>query len=56
MNTWPAAQMSPGPLGRSLNRLRLQKGQCRAMMKMWKLSNNDVCGCGERQTMSYDMW
>ena len=55
MNTWPAAQMSPGPLGGSLNRLRLEKGRCRAIMKMWKLSHTDVCDCGERQTMSHLM-
>ena len=39
----------------SLNRLRVQKGRCRAMMKMWKLSHADVCDCGERQTMSHLM-
>ena len=38
---------------KSLNRLRVQKGPCRAMMKMWNLSHTDVCGCGERQTMSH---
>ena len=48
---------SLGPLSiwRSLNRLRVQKGRCRAMMKMWKLSHTDVCDCGERQTMSHLM-
>ena len=55
MNTWPAAQMSPGPLGGSLNRLRVQKGRCRAIIKTWKLSHTDVCDCGERQTMSHLM-
>ena len=49
MNTWPAAQM------RSLNRLRVQKGRCWAMMKTWKLSYTDVCDCVERQTMSHLM-
>ena len=31
-----------------LNRLRVQKGRCRAMMKMWKISHTDVgpCDCG----------
>ena len=49
MNIWPAAQTSPVPLG------GVQKGLCRAMMKMWKLSHTDVCDCGERQTMSHLM-
>ena len=42
---------------RSLNRLRVQKqkGRCRTMMKMWRLSHTDVCDCGERQTMSHLM-
>ena len=40
---------------RSLNRLRVQKGRYRAMMKMWKLSHTDVCDCGERQTMFHLM-
>ena len=40
---------------RSLNRLRVQKGRCRAMMKIWKLSHTDICDCGERQTMSHLM-
>ena len=55
MNSWPAAQMGPGPGWRSLNRLRVQKGRCRAMIKMWKLSNTNECDCGERQTMSHLM-
>ena len=45
----------PWSTWRSLNRLRVQKGRCRAMMKMWKLSHTDVCDCGERQTMSHLM-
>ena len=45
----------PWSTWRSLNRLRVQKGRCRATMKMWKLSHTDVCGCGERQTMSHLM-
>ena len=40
---------------RSLNRLRVQKGRCRAMMKTRKLSHTDVCDCGERQTVSHLM-
>ena len=45
----------PWSTWRSLNRLRVQKGRCRAIMKMWKLSHTDVCDCGERQTMSHLM-
>ena len=45
----------PWSTWRSLNWLRVQKGRCRAMMKMWKLSHTDVCDCGERQTMSHLM-
>ena len=45
----------PWSTWRSLNQLRMQKGRCRSMMKMWKLSHTDVCDCGERQTMSHLM-
>ena len=45
----------PWSTWRSLNRLRVQKGRCRAMMKIWKLSHTDVCDRGERQTMSHLM-
>ena len=45
----------PWSTWRSLNRLRVQKGRCRAMMKMRKLSHTDVCDCGERETMSHLM-
>ena len=38
-----------------LNRLRVLKGHCRAMTKMWKLSHTDICDCGESQTMSHIM-
>ena len=50
------ASGTDGGVWRSLNRLRVQKGRCRAMMKMWKLSHTDVCDCGgERETMSHLM-
>ena len=57
MNTWPAAQMSPGPLKdlEVLESAGVQKGRCRVMIKMWKLSQTDVCKCGDRQTMSHIM-
>ena len=45
----------PWSTWRSLNWLRMQKGRCWAMMKMWQLSHTDVCDCGERQTMSHLM-
>ncbi len=51
MNTWPGGTDEPWSTWRSWNRLRVQKGRRRAMMKMWKLSHTDVCDCGERQTM-----
>ena len=35
---------------RSLNWLRVQKGRCRVMMKILKLSHTDVCDCTERHT------
>ena len=47
--------LGPWSTWMSLNRLRVQKGRCRAVMKMWKLSQTDVCDCGERQTMSHLM-
>ena len=53
MNIWPPAQMHEPCWSTwwSLNRLRVQKGRCRAMVNIWKLSHTDVCDCGERQTM-----
>ena len=36
----------PWSTWRSLNRLRVLKGRCRGMMKMWKLSHTNVCDCG----------
>ena len=49
-NTWPAAQNSPWFTWTlsSLNWLRVQKGRCRAMKKMWKLSQTDVTVGGDR--------
>ena len=46
----------PWSTWRSLNRLRVQKGHCRAMMKMWKLSHTDVCDYGERHTICLILW
>ena len=40
---------------RSLYRRTVQKGRCRSMMKMWKLSHTDACDCGEGQTMYHLM-
>ena len=39
----------PWSTWRSLNRLRVQKGRCRAMVKMWKLSQTDVTVGRDRQ-------
>ena len=36
----------PWSTWRSLNRLRVQKGRCRAMMKMWKLSHKNYVTVG----------
>ena len=47
----------PWSTWRSLNRLRVQKGRCRAIMKMWKLSHTDVCDWGVTDYVSsYDTW
>ena len=35
--------------------MRVQKGRCRAMMQMWKLSHTYVCDGGQRQTMYHLM-
>ena len=35
--------------------MRVQKGRCRAKLKVWKLSHTYVCVCVERQTMSHLM-
>ena len=46
----------PWSTWRSLNRLRVQKGRYRAMMKMWKLSHTNVRDLGETGYVSaYDM-
>ena len=45
----------PWSTWRSLNRLRVQKGRCRAMMKMWKLSQTDVTVGETDNVSSYDM-
>ena len=45
----------PWPTWRSLNRLRVEKGRCWAIMKTWHLSHTDVCDCGERHTMYHLM-
>ena len=45
----------PWSTWRMLSRLRVQKGRCRAIIKMWKLSHTYLCDCGERKTMNHPM-
>jgi len=36
-----------------LNRLRTGQGHCGACRKTWRLTNTDLCSCGETQMMSH---
>ena len=36
-----------------LNRFRTERGHCGACRRKWRLTDTDLCPCGETQTMSY---
>jgi len=36
-----------------LNRFRMEQGHCGACRRKWRLSDTDLCPCGETQTMSH---
>ena len=36
-----------------LNRFRTGQGHCEACRKTWRLTDTDLCSCGETQTMSH---
>ena len=36
-----------------LNRFRMQQGHCGACRMKWRLTDTDLCPCGETQTMSH---
>ena len=36
-----------------LNRFRTEQGHCGACRRKWQLTDNDLCPCGETQTMSH---
>ena len=36
-----------------LNRFRTKQGQCSACRRKWRLTDTDLCPCGETQTMSH---
>jgi len=36
-----------------LNRFRAEQGHCGAYKRKWRLTNTDLCPCGETQTMSH---
>jgi len=36
-----------------LNRFRTSQGHCGACRKIWRLTDTDLCSCGETQTMSH---
>jgi len=36
-----------------LNRFRTEQGHCGACRRKWRLTDPDLCPCGETQTMSY---
>ena len=35
-----------------LNRFRMEQGHCGACRRKWRLTDTDLCPCGETQTMS----
>ena len=37
----------------TLNRFQTEQGHCRACHKRWGLTDNDLCDCGEVQTISH---
>jgi hypothetical protein len=43
------------PTWKSINRLRVGKGRCHALMNSWGLCATDTCDCGEVQTMQHLM-
>jgi len=43
----PRQQWSP------LNRFRTEQGHCGACRRKWRLTDTDLCPCGETQTMSH---
>ena len=45
----------PWAVWKTLNRLRVGKGRCKASMKKWTLTSSDACVCGEPQTMEHIM-
>ena len=38
---------------RSLNRLRVEQGRCKELIKVWNYTTEDICSCGSVQTMSH---
>jgi len=38
---------------KTLNRLRVEQGRCKALMKTWNHQTDDTCSCGAVQTMSH---
>jgi len=36
-----------------LNRFRMEQGHCGACRRKWRLTDTDLCPCGETQTMSH---
>ena len=45
----------PWAVWKTLNRLRVGEGRCKASMKRWKLATSDSCTCGDPQTMEHIM-
>ena len=45
----------PWAVWKTLNRLRVGEGRCKASMKKWTLTSSDACACGETQTMEHIM-
>ena len=39
-----------------LNRFRTEQGHCSACRRKWRLTDTDLCPCGETQMMSHIVW
>jgi len=52
-NTWQVRFDLPRQQWSLLNRFRTEQGHCGACRRKWRLSDTDLCPCGETQTMSH---
>ena len=54
----PSQELATGnglrwPVWKTLNRLRVQQGRSKHLLKTWKIISTDMCDCGTQQTMKH---